>query len=172
MKLSRVHFSVYRHINRMNREEALRSLHIAQKHFDSENYPSSIRFCKKSISLFPTPQAQTLLDKAEQLSSGSSSSSSGSSAKASSSATETSTSSEGVRQRKAEQSSTAQPANLSEKNGSSGSWTPAQAAVVKRVKMCKVTSYYEILSLEKSCSDADIKKAYRKVSKPSIVLSS
>ena len=52
----------------MNREEALRSLHIAQKHFDSENYPSSIRFAKKSISLFPTPQAQTLLDKAEQLS--------------------------------------------------------------------------------------------------------
>ncbi|GAA5912283.1 uncharacterized protein JCM6883_003306 [Sporobolomyces salmoneus] len=145
----------------MNREEALRSLHIAQKHFDSSNYPSSIRFAKKSISLFPTPQAQTLLDKAEQLSA--SSSECGSTA-STSTGVDPNTSSEGVRQRKAEQSSTAQPTN--EKNGSasaSASWTPAQAAVVKRVKACKVTSYYEILSLEKSCSDADIKKAYRKL---------
>ncbi|GAA5830905.1 hypothetical protein JCM3766R1_006169 [Sporobolomyces carnicolor] len=141
----------------MNREEALRSLHIAQKHFDSENYPSSIRFAKKSISLFPTPQAQTLLDKAEQLSATSSSSASASTTGSDA----TASSSEGVRQRKAEQSSTSQATNGSA--SASATWTPAQAAVVKRVKMCKVTSYYEILSLDKSCSDADIKKAYRKL---------
>ncbi|GAA5982272.1 hypothetical protein JCM5350_007718 [Sporobolomyces pararoseus] len=147
----------------MNREEALRSLHIAQKHFDNENYPSSIRFAKKSISLFPTPQAQTLLDRAEELSSGSSSSSSKASTSGVDPTNSSSSSSEGVRQRKAEQSSTSQPTNSSEKNGASPTWTPAQAAVVKRVKTCKVTAYYEILSLEKSCSDADIKKAYRKL---------
>lgn len=156
----------------MNREEALRSLHIAQKHFDSDNYPSAIRFAKKSISLFDTPQAQTLLGKAEELST------SGTKASASSSGVDPSASSEGVRQRKSEQTSTAQPTN-SNANGnakastssssSSANWTAAQAAVVKRVKACKVTSYYEILSLEKSCSDADIKKAYRKVSISSLL---
>ncbi|GAA6006892.1 hypothetical protein JCM11491_001435 [Sporobolomyces phaffii] len=145
----------------MNREEALRSLHIAQRHFDSENYPSSIRFAKKSISLFPTDQAQTLLDKAEQLSQASSSTPS-----ATSSATP-SASAGGARQRKAEQSATAAPTNPTGAPKASTSapatWTPAQAAVVKRVKACKVTAYYEILSLEKSCQDADIKKAYRKL---------
>jgi len=35
--------------------------------------------------------------------------------------------------------------------------------VVKRVRACKVTEYYEILAVERECEEADIKKAYRKV---------
>jgi DnaJ homolog subfamily B member 12 len=42
-------------------------------------------------------------------------------------------------------------------------YTAAQAALVKRVKSCRVTAYYEILQLEKKCSEGDIKKAYKKV---------
>jgi DnaJ family protein B protein 12 len=45
-------------------------------------------------------------------------------------------------------------------------YTPAQAALVKRVKSCRTTAYYEILQLEKTCSEGDIKKAYKKVSRP------
>lgn len=42
--------------------------------------------------------------------------------------------------------------------------TPEQRAVVKRVRTCKITDYYEILAVKKDCEEAEIKKAYRKVS--------
>lgn len=145
---------------RMNSEQALKSLHIAQKHLDSSNYPSAIRFANKSISLHPTPEAQALLKRAQDLSQNAADQ-----PQASTSGVDPSPSSAtsgGAKQRKQQQDEKASPSNSSA--SSTASWTPAQAAVVKRVKACRVTSYYEILSLEKSCSDADIKKAYRKVS--------
>lgn len=39
-----------------------------------------------------------------------------------------------------------------------------QKTAVIRVRSCSPTSFYEILALEKSASDAEIKKAYRKLS--------
>jgi hypothetical protein len=32
------------------------------------------------------------------------------------------------------------------------------------VRTCKVTEYYEILEVKRECEEADVKKAYRKVS--------
>ena len=43
-------------------------------------------------------------------------------------------------------------------------YTPEQKAAVLRIRKCSTTAYYEILSLEKSASDGEIKKAYRKLS--------
>jgi DnaJ family protein B protein 12 len=43
-------------------------------------------------------------------------------------------------------------------------YTVEQKAAVIRIRGCKPTAFYEILAVEKSCSDADIKKAYRKQS--------
>ncbi|KAI1825438.1 DUF1977-domain-containing protein [Xylaria intraflava] len=45
--------------------------------------------------------------------------------------------------------------------------TPEQRAAVIRIRRCKVTAFYEILDLEAvrtTCTDSDIKKAYRKQS--------
>ena len=53
-------------------------------------------------------------------------------------------------------------------DGSSGrAFTVEQKAAVIRVKRCKATDFYDILGLQEvktTCSDGDIKKAYRKLS--------
>lgn len=43
-------------------------------------------------------------------------------------------------------------------------YTVEQKAAVLRIRACQPTAFYEILAVEKSCSDADVKKAYRKQS--------
>ncbi|KAF8242221.1 DnaJ-domain-containing protein [Wilcoxina mikolae CBS 423.85] len=43
-------------------------------------------------------------------------------------------------------------------------YTPEQKSAVERIRRCKATAYYEILAVEKSSSDGQIKKAYHKLS--------
>ncbi|KAJ5320309.1 hypothetical protein N7508_000592 [Penicillium antarcticum] len=43
-------------------------------------------------------------------------------------------------------------------------YTPEQKAAVLRIRKCQATAFYEILSVERSSTDNEIKKAYRKQS--------
>lgn len=43
-------------------------------------------------------------------------------------------------------------------------YTPEQKAAVLRIRKCTATSFYEILSVERTATDSEIKKAYRKQS--------
>lgn len=58
--------------------------------------------------------------------------------------------------------------NRQHNDGSAGrAFTVEQKAAVIRIKRCSPTAFYEILGLEEvktTCSDSDIKKAYRKLS--------
>lgn len=142
-----------------NKDEALRSLSIAQRKRDAGDLTSARKFCQKSIALFDTPEAQKLLAAIErELASGASSSASSSSAEAHPSAS-------GAKHRHAPSASS----STAGANGNAGpekakrDYTPEQHAVVKRVRACKVTDYYEILAVKKDCEEVEIKKAYRKV---------
>lgn len=46
----------------------------------------------------------------------------------------------------------------------SRAYTPEQKAEVTRIRKCSPTSFYEILTVDKTASDGQIKKAYRKIS--------
>jgi DnaJ family protein B protein 12 len=149
-----------------NRDEALRCLHISQKHRVAGNLPSARKFVQKSLALFSTPEAVKLLELIDSSSSSSASSAGSSSSSTSSttnptsftSATETHTSASGAKHRNAP--SAAESASKKEKR----EYTAENLAVVKRVRACKVTEYYEILEVKRECDEADVKKAYRKVS--------
>lgn len=145
-----------------NKDEALRCLGIARKHLSAGNIPSARKFCLKSKALFDTPQAGRVLEEIETAESSGPSSSQTSSTNTQ---TEEHPSAAGMRNR--------HPGGVEKENANGGTaggmggekreYTPEQHAVVKRVRACKVTAYYEILEVKKDCSEGDIKKAYRKV---------
>lgn len=150
-----------------NKDEALRCLSIAQKHRNAGNYASARKFVQKSLALFATPEAKKLAEIIESEASASTSSSTSTSTEEATraSGTEKHPSAGGTHHRHPNgNTSGSGPAERS----SSGSekkrdYTPDQLAVVKRVRACKVTEYYEILALKKDCEEAEVKKAYRKV---------
>jgi DnaJ family protein B protein 12 len=147
-----------------NKDEAIKCLSLAQKYKDAGNLPSARKFCQKSINLFSTPEAAKLLESIDTAEASGSSSSSGPStsngnAQASSSSTETHPSASGAKHR----STGSANGTAGGMGGEKREFTAEQLKVVKRVKACKTTEYYEILSVKKDCEEAEIKKAYRKV---------
>ena len=150
-----------------NKDEALRCLSIAQKHRNAGNYTSAKKFIQKSLALFATSEAQKLAQiiESEASASTSTSTSKGTEEATKATGTEKHPSAGGTHHRHPNGNAST---NGSAEGSSSGSekkrdYTPDQLAVVKRVRTCKVTEYYEILALKKDCEEAEVKKAYRKV---------
>ncbi|KAJ6591494.1 hypothetical protein DFH09DRAFT_1025280 [Mycena vulgaris] len=150
-----------------NREEATRCLAIAQKHFSAANYPSARKFAQKSISLFETPQAVRLLASINTAAAAESTgSANGAAAGEPSSSTETHPSAAGSKHRNVNGAASRSGKGNGTAGGIGGEkreYTTEQGAVVRRVRACKVTEYYEILSVKRDCEEAEIKKAYRKL---------
>ncbi|KAG5654360.1 hypothetical protein H0H81_003818 [Sphagnurus paluster] len=142
-----------------NKDEALKCLGIARKHYDAGNIPSARKFCQKSISLFETAQALKLL--------ASINASSSESSKSTSSGAEEHPSTSGAKHRNIHRT---ESSSSMRSNGTAGGiggekreYTAEQGAVVKRVMSCKLTDYYEILAVKRDCEEGEIKKAYRKL---------
>ncbi|KAL4259076.1 DnaJ subfamily B/C chaperone co-factor [Pleurotus pulmonarius] len=147
-----------------NKEEAKRCLAIARKHKEAGNFPSALKFCRKSVALFETDEGRSLLKAVEAAMA---SSSEDAPTTSSSTSTETHPSASGARHRHTAAPSSSGSSKSNGKaggmNGDKRDYTPEQHGVVKRVRACKVTEYYEILDLKKDCEEAEIKKAYRKL---------
>lgn len=155
-----------------NKDEALRCLHISQKQRTAGNLPSARKFAQKSLALFSTPEAVKLLEVIDSEASSSTSSAGSSSASSFgfapsepssfTSATESHPSASGTKHRHVPPA--AKASSQSSATTEKREYTPENLAVVKRVRTCKATEYYEILAVKKDCEEADVKKAYRKVS--------
>lgn len=154
-----------------NKDEALRCLHISQKQRATGNLTSARKFAQKSLALFSTPEAVKLLEviDSEATSSASSAGSSSSSTfgfapsepSSFTSATETHPSTSSTKHRHVPP--TAKASSESSGTTEKREYTAENLAVVKRVRGCKVTEYYEILAVKRECEEADVKKAYRKL---------
>lgn len=160
-----------------NREDAIKALKVAQAALASDDPTKALRFARKACALYWSPEAAALV---RQLENGEGSSSAGGAAPAAGmngsasgmngSANATTSGAQpkagtsagaGLRSRTAAtaSSSSSSPAADDKKR----EWTPKQAEVVKRVRKCKVTEYYEILELKRDCEEVHVKSAYRKV---------
>lgn len=137
----------------VNKEEALRCLNIAQKHRNSSNLPSALKFAKKSVSLYATPEGQTMVSIIErEIESGGSSSTSGAATPNGPTGPSTSTAkATGVEEHLTSAHSrpghsTKPTSSATEEKGKKREYTAKQMEVVKRVKSCKHHEYYEILA--------------------------
>ncbi|KAG8854944.1 hypothetical protein FRB91_002922 [Serendipita sp. 411] len=167
-----------------NKEEALKALSIAKRHLtaDPPNIATAKKLALKSVSLCETSEAMNLLEKIrvlEEDSKYSRTTTPNGSAKPDSTqpngSAGHSTSSEPFAGREGMKHRTTHTQDAPSVGGSSAAskgksrddekreYTPEQLAVVKRIRKCKVTEYYEILSLQKDCEEGEVKKAYRKL---------
>ncbi|KAF9978356.1 hypothetical protein BGZ73_002739 [Actinomortierella ambigua] len=166
----------------VNKDEALRCLDIARRHLASDNFASARKFGNKSISLFPTPEARAFLAKVDQLeASTSTSSANGSPSQESASPSSTSSSkpsassssSSGLHQRKTTTTTSSSSSTNANASASSSArktehkpvereYTQEQAEAVKKVRACG-GDFYKVLGVKKDATDAEIKKAYRKL---------
>lgn len=127
-----------------NKDEADRCLLIAKNHYGTGNYSSAVKLAKKSLSLYTSDDATTFLKKAEKALSDHPN---GKSSATSSATPNTKT------------TTTSRTSTPSEEKKTH---TPQQIKAVKAILDCG-TDYYKVLSLDKKCTEVEIKKSYRKV---------
>lgn len=123
-----------------NKDEAMKCITIANNSLSIGDYAKALRFAEKSIRLYPTSQGEQLIQLIKKKSNGSSTSNTQPTSRSATSQT---------------QSSTPEPAQERK-------YTAEQVRAVKTILACG-KNYYKVLSVERTATDAEIKKAYRKV---------
>jgi DnaJ family protein B protein 12 len=157
------------------REDAESALLIARQRLADGKLDVARRLANKSKAMFPTPGADELLAEIERREAGGGVKEE---TEGRASGAEVHPSAAGTHQRAGHQGSSAKVGGEEKK---ARECTPEQRAVVKRVRACKVTEYYAILdreqivfrcgfveadswrAVQKTCTDNDVRKAYRKV---------
>ncbi|KAG0152529.1 hypothetical protein CROQUDRAFT_649963 [Cronartium quercuum f. sp. fusiforme G11] len=148
-----------------NREEAQRAFKLAQS-CETTDPVKALKFAKKACALYWSPEAAALV---RTLENGEGSSKSTKNETESTKATSSSSRPSGAGKenlRSRTTPSTPKTTSSPTANGSPAStpsYKPAQLEIVKKVRRCKLTEYYEILDLKRDCEDGQIKTAYRKL---------
>jgi len=132
-----------------NKDAALHYLELAEKAILVNDTERAIRLINKSEDLFPTRKAKDLLERIKN--------STFQSTDKSRAHESSSTSSHHQPTTNGTESHTRQRTTSS----STGDYTPEEVEAVRKIKACK--DLYEILGVSKTATEADLKKAYRKL---------
>jgi DnaJ family protein B protein 12 len=129
----------------MNKDEADKCLNLARKYILLGNKEKAEKFVRKAQKLYPSQKCDDVMDNVmnmadENVNSGSRTGASSAAGKSSASYPE--------------------PSN-DEATTSSTEYTQEQIEAVKRIRKCK--NYYEILGVNKTANETELKKAYRKL---------
>lgn len=132
----------------MNRGEAEKCLEIGKRHLRQGNWEKAIKFFDKSHRMFPLPGVEAMKARAQQEMDKA----------ANGNARPTSPRNSGVRHRAA-----AAPAapSRSPSEEPSRPYTAEQLQMVRKIKACK--THYEVLNVQQSATENEVKKAYRKL---------
>ncbi|KAI9293040.1 DnaJ-domain-containing protein [Neoconidiobolus thromboides FSU 785] len=122
----------------VNKDEAIRCLAIAKKKEQQGDYSSALKFCRKSIALFPTDQAKQYLKIIEPKSK------------------------ESPEKVKVEIKQEKESVKMSNSNSSSRAYTKEQVEEVIEIKR-NSGDFYKILRITKEATENEIKKAYKKL---------
>lgn len=147
--------STYFHVPIMESDEAQKALGLAQKHDSNGNTESALKWARKSVSIYSTPEAVQLVTRLETH---------GASGKGATTSTTTTTSEMHEKSPTGDQETTS--IRSSTRTGSSGNgveYNSAQVEIVRRVRQAG-GDFYKILGLEKSAEESAIRKSYKKVS--------
>ncbi|ORY83048.1 DnaJ domain-containing protein [Protomyces lactucae-debilis] len=131
----------------MNADEAQKCIEIATRKLQAGDKAGAHKFALKAAALHDSPQVQQLLQKIVKAPA---------TTPSADGAAGSSRSEGGATQRtKAAASKPEEPA--------AREYTPDQAKVVKRIRKCQATAFYEILDIKREATEAEVKKAYRKL---------
>ncbi|KAG6619378.1 DnaJ subfamily B protein [Phytophthora cinnamomi] len=136
----------------MNRGEAEKCLEIGKRHLRAGNWEKAIKFFDKSHRMYPLPGVEAMRDRAkEEMAKTATPSARPTSPRGGAS------SAGGVRHRAAPASSPSR----SPSSEPSRPYTAEQLQMVRKIKACK--NHYEVLAVQQSATENEVKKAYRKL---------
>ena len=143
----------------VNKEQAERCRDLGAQALKNEDYPRAVKFLQKSLQLYPLPGVETLLSHAKTRLNSPSNRNNTSSGRSSSSSQPASSSSSSSPQRSASTASN---------TGADGrTYTEEQKRVIQEVLRAKEGgrgAHYRVLKLSETCTESELKKAYRKLS--------
>ena len=148
-----------------NRDEARRAFEIAKRRFESEgDIDGALKFARKSASLYDSPETKKLIEELETAKKSTKAHPSSSTSEKASASGVDKTDGEGKKGHTAKR----RPNNTKEQQDNKQgiqqkSFTKEQLTIVQRVRKCKHTEFYEILQIERTASDTEVKKSYRKL---------
>lgn len=132
----------------VNKEEALRCLGIAQRHRNAQNYPSALKFARKSVTMYSTAEGEKMVRIIEEEMTSYSEKPAAPAASGSSSSAKASGVEEHVTSARQRHPAAEKREEKTEKKQEKRQYTAKQIEVVTRVKRCGHTAYYQILSSE------------------------
>jgi DnaJ family protein B protein 12 len=131
----------------MNADEADKCIEIAERKLAAGDLAGAHKFAQKAAALHASPRVEALLQKIDKTPASANSASGSSSARGESG---------GATQRSAAASSApTEPA--------AREYTVEQAKIVKRIRNCQQTAFYEILDIKREATESEVKKSYRRL---------